>query len=460
MARATDTLSEISNGTAMPERATPHLYLELECERPRAGPVCYRLAGHSRVRLGRGDARRASLPEPGVLDVAIPDAWMSTRHAELDLRPSGWALTDLGSKNGTLRNGERVAAAELADGDRLQLGHTLFRFHAALRTGAGPAVLDAHELAAAPPALRTMSPGFARVAADARTVAGSRAPVLICGESGTGKELIARAIHEMSGRRAAFVAVNCGAIPRELIESELFGHRKGAFSGATADRLGFVRQSDGGTLFLDEIGDLPLPAQVALLRMLQESQATPVGSDRPVDVDLRVVSATHRKLATMVRDGTFRHDLLARLDGVRLELPPLRDRREDVPLLIAGLLDRLAPDRPDLALAPDVAQALLEYHWPLNVRELEHALEGALARAGGRPIARADLPRAVIDPGDDAEPSTLSEAEERQRAELVAQLGHHRGNLSAVARAMRKHRTQILRWMERYGLAADRFRGG
>ncbi|HEX8110024.1 MAG TPA: sigma 54-interacting transcriptional regulator [Kofleriaceae bacterium] len=460
MAGATDTRSEISNVRPVQERAMPHLYLEIECERPRAGPAWYRLAGHSRVRIGRGDAREASLPEPGVLDVAVPDAWMSTRHAEIDLRPGGWALTDLGSKNGTLRNGERVTVAELADGDRLQLGHTLFRFHAALRTGAAPAVLDARELASSLPALRTMSPRFARIAADVRAVAGSRAPVLICGESGTGKELVARAIHEMSGRRATFVAVNCGAIPRELIESELFGHRKGAFSGATADRLGFVRQSDGGTLFLDEIGDLPLPAQAALLRMLQESQATPVGSDRPVDVDLRVVSATHRQLARMVREGTFRHDLLARLDGVRLELPALRDRDEDVPLLIAGLLDRLAPDRPDLALAPDAAQALLEYHWPLNVRELEHALESALARAGGRPISRADLPRAVTDTGGDAEPSTLSEADERQRSELLAKLGQHRGNLSAVARAMGKHRTQILRWMERYGLDADRFRGG
>src|SRR5262249_47295082 len=155
-----------------------------------------------------------------------------------------------------------------------------------------------------------------------------------------------------------------------LVESELFGHRKGAFSGATADRLGFVRQADGGTLFLDEIGDLPPGAQAKLLRGLQEAQVVPVGGDRAVGVDLRVVSATNKHLGRMARSGSFRHDLLARLDGVRLQLPPLRDRREDVPLLISTLLGRLASDRTDVKLAPEAAQLLLEYAWPLNIREL------------------------------------------------------------------------------------------
>jgi DNA-binding NtrC family response regulator len=457
VAGPTDTLSELEPVRETRAPASPHLYLEIECERPRAGPACYRLAGLRRVRLGRGDTRAATLPEPGVLDVTIPDAWMSTRHAELNLGPGGWELADPGSKNGTLLNGERVVGAPLADGDRLQAGHTFLRFRAAL-PASGPAVLDARDLAPSPPALRTMSPAFSGIAANARAVAKARAPVLISGESGTGKELVAQAIHDLSGRRPMFVAVNCGAIPTELIESELFGHRKGAFSGATADRLGFVRQSDGGTLFLDEIGDLPLPAQTALLRMLQESQVTPVGSDRPVAVDLRVLSATHRPLGRMVREGSFRHDLLARLDGVRLQIPPLRDRREDVPLLIAALLDRLAPDRPDLTLAPEAAQALLTYQFPLNVRELEHALEGALALARGPAIAHADLPRAVTGAADDPDRAPLSEADDRQRTEMIVLLGQHRGNLAAVARAMGKHRTQILRWMERYDLDADKFR--
>jgi transcriptional regulator with GAF, ATPase, and Fis domain len=396
------------------------------------------------------------------LHILVPDAWMSQRHADLVHTAGEWSLTDLGSKNGTWINGERVRGTNpvaLHDGDLLQLGHTFLRLRAALATK-GPTVLDACDLAIGPLALRTMSPVFARLADDARAVAKARAPVLVSGESGTGKELMARAIHELSGRRSELVAVNCGAIPHELVESELFGHKKGAFSGATSDRLGFIRQSDGGTLFLDEIGDLPLPAQAALLRVLQESQVIPVGSDRPVGVDVRVVSATHRHLGRMVREGTFRHDLLARLDGVRLELPPLRDRAEDVPLLIASFLARLAPDRPDVTLAPDAVLALLEYHWPLNVRELEHALEGALARAPDRPVTRDDLPRAVVDATADADAGPLSEADERQRAALIAVLGQHRGNLAAVARAMGKHRTQILRWMERYGLDASRFRAG
>jgi DNA-binding NtrC family response regulator len=463
VSRILDTFTENDHGAPLGAPARePHLELLLECERPLAGPARYRLAEVTTVRLGRGDERAATMASDQALEVAVPDGWMSQGHAALFQGAAGWSLTDGGSKNGTWINGERVRRDDrvtLEDGDLLQLGRTFFRFRAA-QLATGPSVLDARDVTAELVPLRTMSPAFARVAADVRAVATSRAPILISGESGTGKELIARAIHDLSGRGSSFVAVNCGAIPPELVESELFGHRKGAFSGATGDRPGFVRESDGGTLFLDEIGDLPLPAQAALLRTLQESQVTPVGSERPIDVDLRVVSATHRQLGLMARDGTFRHDLLARLDGVRLELPPLRDRHEDVPLLIAGLLGRLAPDRRDLTFAPDAAQALLEYDWPLNIRELEHALEGALARAHGRPITRADLPRALDATSAAPESGQLSERDERQRSELVAMLGQHRGNLAAVARAMNKHRTQIQRWLERYRLDANRFRSG
>jgi sigma-54 dependent transcriptional regulator, acetoin dehydrogenase operon transcriptional activator AcoR len=455
-----DTLSEHED-RARHRSYAPHLDLLVECERPLAGPARYRLSEVDRVHVGRGDERGARFGAARALEILVPDGWMSQRHAELVHVAGAWSLADLDSKNGIWINGERVRGNErvpVHDGDLLQLGHTFLRLRAELVAN-GPAVLDAVDLATEPQALRTLSPAFSRIVDDARAISTARAPVLLFGESGTGKEVMARAIHELSGRRGDFVAVNCGAIPQELVESELFGHRKGAFSGATSDRLGFARQSDSGTLFLDEIGDLPLQAQTALLRTLQESQVTPVGSDRPVDVDLRIVSATHRHLGRMVRDGTFRHDLLARLDGVRLELPPLRDRREDIPLLVAGFLARLAPDRPDVTLAPDAVQAMLEYHWPLNIRELEHALGGALALARGLPITRADLPRAVVDSSGDAEPGPLSEADERQRTELVATLAQHKGNLAAVARALGKHRTQILRWMERYSLDANRFRG-
>jgi transcriptional regulator with GAF, ATPase, and Fis domain len=183
--------------------------------------------------------------------------------------------------------------------------------------------------------------------------------VLLVGESGTGKEVLARNIHAQSGRRGALVPVNCGAIPPNLVESELFGHKKGAFSGASHDRPGFVRTSDGGTLFLDEIGDLPATAQAAFLRVLQEAEIVPVGGSRPEPLDLRVVAATHHDLKRLVREGRFRHDLLARLDGVTLRLPALRDRSEDIPLLMVLLVRKVAPERPDLKFTPAAAQAIL-----------------------------------------------------------------------------------------------------
>jgi hypothetical protein len=285
-----DTLSDRKRPKAKSERLAPHLDLEIECERPLAGPARYRLAGAKKVRFGRGEKRFAGV-ESDVVSIEIPDGWMSSQHAELRLLERGWQLADLDSKNGTWRNSERVQSVAVGDGDRFQLGHTLFRLWASMPVG-GPAFVDARDFEADPPGLRTMSPSFADIVRDARSVAASRVPVLLFGESGTGKEVMAKTIHALSGRSRAFVPVNCAAIPQELVESELFGHRKGAFSGAHANRLGFVRQSDGGTLFLDEIGDLPPGAQAKLLRVLQESQVVPVGGDQAVDVDLRVVSAT------------------------------------------------------------------------------------------------------------------------------------------------------------------------
>ena len=451
-----DTLLDRTRSKAKSERLAPHLDLEIECERPLAGPARYRLAGANKVRFARGEKRFAGV-DSDIVSIEIPDRWMSSQHAELRLVERGWQLADLDSKNGTWRNGERVQSVAVGDGDRFQLGHTLFRLWASMPVS-GPAFVDARDLEADPPGLRTMSPSFTDIVRDVRSVAASRVPVLLFGESGTGKEVLAKTIHALSGRSKAFVPVNCAAIPQELVESELFGHRKGAFSGAHADRLGFLRQSDGGTLFLDEIGDLPPGAQAKLLRVLQESQVVPVGGDRAVDVDLRVVSATNKHLGRMARSGSFRHDLLARLDGVRLQLPPLRERREDLPLLISTLLQKLASDRPDVKLTPEAAHLLVEYAWPLNIRELEHALQGALARSSGRPIEPGDLPTALRDPADQARFEKLSPEEEQQRTELIAQLGRYRGNLAAVARAMGQHRTQVLRWMERYGLDANQFR--
>jgi len=225
-------------------------------------------------------------------------------------------------------------------------------------------------------------------------VARSQAPVYILGESGTGKELVARTIHEQGARvHAPFVPINCGAIPSELMESEFFGHKRGSFTGATADKPGLFQAAHGGTLFLDEVAELPLPMQVKLLRAIQEKTVRPVGAANEVSVDVRILSATHKDLADLVQEGRFRHDLYYRLNVIELRVPPLRQRREDLPQLAQTVLTRLAREQhvdvPQLSEAALVA--LSRYHFPGNVRELENILERALALAEGQSIGVEDL---------------------------------------------------------------------
>ena len=225
-------------------------------------------------------------------------------------------------------------------------------------------------------------------------LARNQAPVYVSGESGTGKELAARLIH-LQGPRAAgpFVPVNCGAIPPDLVESELFGHKKGAFTGAIRDNPGLFQAADGGTLFLDEVAELPLPAQVKLLRVLQEKRARPVGGQREVPIDVRLISATHRDLGAEVASGRFRQDLFYRINVIELRLPPLRERTGDIPLLTTHFLARIARQNgmPTPRLAPSALEALARYPFPGNVRELENVLERALALAEGATLEAADL---------------------------------------------------------------------
>jgi len=225
-------------------------------------------------------------------------------------------------------------------------------------------------------------------------VARSQAPVHICGESGTGKELVARTLHAQSSRAGrAFVPVNCGAIPSELMESEFFGHKKGSFTGAGSDKAGLFQAADGGTLFLDEVAELPLPMQVKLLRAIQEKRVRPVGASSEISADVRILSATHKDLAALVSQGAFRHDLYYRINVIRLDVPPLRARVDDLPLLWTAILQRLAAGMgvrvPELA--PAAVKALLAYPFPGNVRELENILERALALADGDLIQVSDL---------------------------------------------------------------------
>lgn len=214
-------------------------------------------------------------------------------------------------------------------------------------------------------------------------VAATDSTVLITGESGTGKELIARSIHKLSARASApFVPVNCGAIPEQLLESEFFGAKKGSYTGATADRIGFFQQAQGGTLFLDEIGELPLSMQVKLLRALQEKKIRPVGATSEVEVDIRIVAATNKNLKHEVSKNTFREDLFYRLNVISIPLPPLRERKEDLPILISGLVKRLCKGKPVPKIAPSTIELLSQYDYPGNVRELENLLERALVLGG------------------------------------------------------------------------------
>ena len=441
--------------------AEPHplLVLSLECSRPRALSARWSLSGLAAVHLGRGSDRRAERTT-SELTIRVPDRWMSSRHARIENSFGRWVLVDTDSKNGTVVNGQPTRRAVLADGDLIELGHTVFLFLDKVPMhDDDPRDVDLGAMSLESPGLATLLPEYARELARLRDVAGSDIPVLIEGESGTGKELLARAVHVLSGRPGPFVAVNCGALPANLVESELFGYKRGAFSGAQSDHPGLVRSADGGTLFLDEIGDLPLPSQAALLRVLQEREVMPVGGTKPVPVDLRVVAATHRDIDEMIAAQQFRHDLFARLAGFRIEIPSLTERRADVGLLIGLLHQRLFGDQHP-GFDVEAARMLLRYPWPLNVRELEQTLGTAAVLAKQGDVTPEHLPEQVRTgraPGA-GKPVALSEADQRQRDELVAMLREHHGNISAVARAMGKDRKQIQRWVKRFCLDTTEYR--
>jgi len=283
-------------------------------------------------------------------------------------------------------------------------------------------------------------------------VAKAPIPLLLTGETGSGKEVLARGVHLLSGRGGAFVAVNCGGLPENLIESELFGYRKGAFSGANEDRPGLIRSAEGGTLFLDEVGDLAPSSQAALLRVLQEREVLPLGATQAVPLDFRLVAATNRDLRTLVERGAFRADLLARLSGYAAHLPPLRDRREDLGLIIGELLVREAGSARDrIVFDRRVVRYLLSYRWPFNVRELENCLKAALAVATDGRIRLEHLPKTMTSNAP-AIGGLEQRPEDARRAELARLLEVHGGNVSAVARTMGKARAQVQRWIKKYGL--------
>jgi two-component system response regulator GlrR len=301
---------------------------------------------------------------------------------------------------------------------------------------------------------------MAELMAEARMVAASDASVLIRGESGSGKEVLARAIHRASPRaKGPFVAINCGAIPEQLLESELFGHAKGAFTGAGASRVGLFQTANGGTLFLDEIGDMPLALQVKLLRVLQERVVRPVGTTKAEPVDVRLLSATHRDLDLAMAQGQFREDLYYRLDVVSLTLPRLDERREDIPLLALHFVQLLAGKygKPVNGFAPEALEALATAAWPGNVRQLFNVVEQSCALTSTPLIPLTLVQRALRVPVMDA----LNYAEAKQRFErnyLVQLLKLTDGNVADAARLAERNRTEFYRLLQKHDLTPAMFR--
>ncbi len=444
------------------------LVVALDCEQPTKAGLRISLSEVDSLQIARGTTchhERTTENGGAVLVLTLPDRHLSSDHARISKTESGdgYILTDSKSKNGTFINGSRTKKTKLHDLDIVAVGSTLLMFRQDIaRFPREPADVDAASFS---DPMATLSPHFARMSAKAARCAATDLAILLTGESGTGKEVAARWLHKRSGRRGEFIAINCGALPETLIESELFGAKRGAFSGADRDRVGLVQAADGGTLFLDEIAELPLASQVKLLRVLQEREVTPVGDTVAQKVDIRVISATLKDVDEAVTDGRFRPDLLARIAGFRFDLPRLADRPEDIGLLIGRMVERHKDA--NLSDAPirferTAARGLLQYEWPLNVRELEQVLHSAIALADNGKIATKDLPTAIQAASVPQRAGARGESQEEEvfRAELVTQLRAHRGNISAVARKMGKARVQVRRWCERFGLDASEFRNG
>ncbi len=386
---------------------------------------------------------RVSVGRDPSADLCVQSPALSRLHFALELGGEVAQVVDLGSRHGTVVDGAPLAehGVTVRAGAEIVAGDVRFSL---LRQGSLPAGTAMPLSPAREPEERTSTadvpaafryPSLAKLHEELRRVARRPISVLITGETGAGKEVVARELHRLSGRKGPLVAVNTAALPENLIESELFGHDRGAFSGAQVARAGLIETSDGGTLFLDEIGELPLPLQAKLLRVLEDQSVRRVGANTERKLDLRVVAATHQDLGSAVREKRFRQDLLFRLNAVTLALPPLRSRKGEIGQLARHLLAELS-DPPPL-LDPGAAEALERYHWPGNVRELKHVLERALAFRDAGPILREHLPALLSDGASHAEEAhpgdVRSTVKDFERARILDALKEAGGNRTRAA---------------------------
>jgi sigma-54 dependent transcriptional regulator, acetoin dehydrogenase operon transcriptional activator AcoR len=460
MSSGTKTMQPIGARQAAPSDAG----LVLLCAEPiDSAPSVVPLPGHPLV-IGR---------EPPRGGLRLEQAAVSRLHAKIVYDRGAFWLTDLESRNGTFvlgqRAGERVT---LQQGDEIRIGDALFKFVTSGIDQYLPYRVDGTVIATAS-RRSTLVPELVgglqmdRVAKNVESAARTDLPVLVQGESGTGKEIVARAVHRLTGRSGAFCAVNCAAIPGNLFESELFGARKGAYTGADRDKTGIIMAANGGTLFLDEVGDMPLEMQAKLLRVLEAREVRPVGATLPEPVDVRIVSATHRDLRALVAEERFRGDLLARLHGYDVLLPPLRARKEDVYPLSRHFLAQCG--KPGARMTFGFLLALCDYDWPFNVRELEVAVRRALADARDDVLDVSHLPEMLRRRAEsygtrsDATSGAESEAEPSRAPapnaeDLRKRLAFHKGNVAAVARDLGRDPKQVHRWMQKYGISPTSFR--
>jgi DNA-binding NtrC family response regulator len=393
-------------------------------------------------------------------ELRVPDRWASGQHALLERRGDADVLRDNGSRNGTYVNGRVIDEHRLADGDLIEIGHSLFCYRIAESSAVD--ALSAAGDGARLGKTRTFCPEVTALCADLARLAPSREPILLLAETGSGKEVAAQMIHTLSGRSGAFCPVDCGAIPETLFESTFFGHRRGAFTGATDSRTGEILRADGGTVFLDEVANMSVTAQAKLLRVIEANEVTAVGDTSAQKVDVRWIAATNRDV--FANDAAFRSDLLRRLAGYVARIPPLRARREDMGELAAFLLREAGVDKASISAA--AGRKLFSSPLPGNVRQLRTVLRSAAILAGDGPIEISHLGVLDADAGDGEGgpgPGPGAGVDDRSsrspaHGEIEAALEEHGGNVVRAAKQLGTHPRQLYRWIERHAIDLQRYR--